>query len=189
MNYLEKIKEYVPYDDMEAQDRENILKYISLFGDVLCRSNNLCHFTSSAFILNKKRNRVLVLFHNIYNSWDWIGGHADGEANLLEVAKREIVEETGITSAVPISEDIFSLDITPCPAYTKKGKKISTHVHLSVLYLFEADEKETLIINREENSNLKWMTFDEFLKKYHQDYMRIIYEKTVKKVLDKYKEE
>jgi 8-oxo-dGTP pyrophosphatase MutT (NUDIX family) len=99
MNYIEQIKNYQPYNELEKKDKENILKYISLFDDVLDRQNTLCHFTSSAFIINRDRTKVLSIFHNIYQSWDWIGGHADGEADLLAVAKREIEEETGIKKA------------------------------------------------------------------------------------------
>ena len=35
-------------------------------------------------------------WHNIYQSWSWIGGHADGVADLRAVALRELEEETGV---------------------------------------------------------------------------------------------
>ena len=41
-----------------------------------------------------------MVYHNIYNSWSWLGGHADGETDLLAVALREVKEE-----AVSIKSD------------------------------------------------------------------------------------
>ncbi|HOO68165.1 MAG TPA: NUDIX hydrolase, partial [Bacilli bacterium] len=81
-----------------------------------------------------------------------------------------------------VSNEIFSLDITPTPAHIRKGEWVSTHCHLSVTYLFEADENEAIRIQPDENSNVKWMTFDEFLSEYHQSYIIGIYKKVVEKI-------
>ena len=37
-----------------------------------------------------------MIHHNIYNSWSWTGGHADGDKDLLYVAIKEAKEETGV---------------------------------------------------------------------------------------------
>ena len=34
-----------------------------------------------------------MIYHNIYNSWAWTGGHADGNENLVEVALKEAEEQ------------------------------------------------------------------------------------------------
>ena len=80
---------------------------------MLTRSNELVHMTSSAFNINKNRHKTLMIHHNIYNSWAWTGGHADGEEDLLKVALKEAREETGVINLRPILEDIFSLDLIP----------------------------------------------------------------------------
>ena len=49
-----------------------MLKYIRDFDDVLTRENEYGHFTSSAFILNRERTKILMIFHKIYNSWAWV---------------------------------------------------------------------------------------------------------------------
>ena len=96
MNWIEEIKEYVPYDEQEAADKEAILYAINNFDNLLTRENPLAHITSSGYIVNKDKTKVLMIYHNIYNSWSWTGGHADGDEDLLYVAIKEAKEETGV---------------------------------------------------------------------------------------------
>ena len=39
---------------------------------------------------------MVVVYHNINDGWIYPGGHADGEEKLLDVAIREVEEETGL---------------------------------------------------------------------------------------------
>ena len=48
--------------------------------------------TSSGLIFNKNLDKILMVHHNIYNTWSWTGGHADGEDDLLKVAIKEAKE-------------------------------------------------------------------------------------------------
>ena len=75
---FESIKSYTPYNEQEIKDKEVILYCTKVFEDVLTRNNEVAHITSSAFVVNKVKDKVLMIHHNIYNSWSWIGGHADG---------------------------------------------------------------------------------------------------------------
>ena len=90
MNLKEQIKNYIPYNEQEKNDKEMMLKYIDTFEDVLTRENRMCHFTASNWIVNKERTKVLMIYHNIYKSWAWTGGHADGDSDLLHVALKEV---------------------------------------------------------------------------------------------------
>lgn len=103
MKLREEIKNYIPYNEQEEKDKELLLKYIDGFDDILTRENELCHFTASNWIVNKERTKVLMAYHNIYKSWAWTGGHADGESDLLKVALREANEETGINNLKVLS--------------------------------------------------------------------------------------
>ena len=161
MELREKIEKYVPYNEQEEKDKNTILKYMDTFEDTLTRNNEFGHFTASAWVVNKERTKVLMIYHNIYKSWAWTGGHADGESDLLSVAVREVKEETGVENVKVLDDDIFSLEIVCVNGHIKRGKYVSSHVHLNVTYLLEVDESETLRIKEDENSGVKWVPIDE----------------------------
>lgn len=123
-----------------------------------------------------------MIYHNIYNSWTWTGGHADGETDLLGVALREATEETGIKNMKPIFSEIFLLDTLPVLGHFKRGKYISAHIHLSIAYLIEADETEVLVIKEDENSGVEWIPIEQIIDKSTEPYMKIVYEKAIKKL-------
>lgn len=178
----EEIEKYVPYNNQEQSDKEYMLKFISTFDDVLTRNNIFGHFCSSAFVVNKDKNKVLMIYHNIYNSWAWPGGHADGEEDLLGVALKEVTEETGIKSLKPITKNIFAIDALPVKSHIKRGKFISSHIHLNVTYIFIADEEEKLQIKEDENSGVKWIDIDNMVNSSSEDHMKIVYSKLVNKL-------
>ena len=161
MELREKIEKYVPYNEQEEKDKNTILKYMDAFEDTLTRNNEFGHFTASAWVVNKERTKVLMIYHNIYKSWAWTGGHADGESDLLSVAVREVKEETGVENVKVLDDDIFSLEIVCVNGHIKRGKYVSSHVHLNVTYLLEVDENATLRIKEDENSGVKWVPIDE----------------------------
>ena len=151
----ENLEKFVPYNEQEETDKRIMLKYLKDFDDVLTRQNEYGHFTSSAFILNKERTKLLMIYHKIYNSWAWTGGHSDGDNDLLYVAMNEAKEETGIKNVRPISKDIYSIEIVTVDGHEKREKYVGSHVHLNVTYLLEADENEEIHIKEDENSGVK----------------------------------
>ncbi len=177
----EQIEKYIPYNEQEIKDREMILKYCDLFDDVLTRENEIVHFTCSGFVLSETRDKVLMIYHNIYNSWAWTGGHADGELDFLRVAIREVQEETGVNNVRPIAEDIFALDVLSVFGHIKRGKFVSSHIHISVAYLLEVSEQELLSIKEDENSDVGWLPLDTFLNFIAEEHMKPIYMKIIEK--------
>ncbi len=182
MNWVDAIKQYKPYNEQEKKDKELIVYYIDTFDDVLKRDNEMVHVTSSAFVVNKTKDKVLVVHHNIYNSWSWTGGHADGEEDLLAVALAELKEETGVVSAQPLSTQIFALDILPVVGHVKRGNYVSAHLHISVAFLVEADEQEALMIKEDENSGVTWIPMDEMISYSSEPHMQKVYEKIISKI-------
>ncbi len=156
-----KIEKYNPYNEQEEKDKQIMLKYINTFDNILTRENKFAHFTASSWAVNKEKTKVLMVYHNIYRAWTWTGGHSDGEANLLKVAIKELKEETGIKKVIPIKEKIASLEALTVDGHIKKGKYISSHIHLNISYLLEVDEKETLHIKKDENMGVKWVPIEE----------------------------
>ncbi len=96
MNYIQAIKNFEPINEQEQNDKKLILNFIEKNNDVLYRENEYAHMTSSGLIFNKNLDKILMVHHNIYNTWSWTGGHADGEDDLLKVAIKEAKEETGV---------------------------------------------------------------------------------------------
>lgn len=86
MDLKQKIQNYTPFNEQEENDKEQMLNFIDNFDDVLTRNNSFGHFSSSAFVVNKEKTRMVVVYHNIYDAWIYPGGHADGEEDLLSVA-------------------------------------------------------------------------------------------------------
>ena len=90
---LDEIAAYHPFNEQEERDKNLIFQWIEQHEDAFSRENTVAHVTASAWMVNKDRSKVLMVYHNIYNSWSWLGGHADGETDLLSVAIREVKEE------------------------------------------------------------------------------------------------
>ena len=158
---IRAIKAFPPYNEQEARDRQVILELLSIRDDLFLRENLSYHMTASAWVVNPGRDRVLMAYHNLYNSWAWLGGHADGETDLLAVALREVREESGISAVSPVSGDIYSVEILTVDGHEKRGKYVPSHLHLNVTYLLEADDRQPLRVKADENSAVGWMTPEE----------------------------
>lgn len=184
MNLFQEITAYTPINEQEERDKEVMLQYITKNPDYLERSNLIAHFTASIWTVNKERTKTLMVYHNIYNSWSWIGGHADGIEDLRSVAMRELQEETGVAHATLVNEKIFSLESLTVDGHMKKGIYVPSHLHLNVTYLAEADENEILIVNDEENQAVKWFSFEDALKASTEPWF---VENIYKKLIDKCK--
>lgn len=182
MNWIKQITNYNPYNQQEAKDKELILNSISTYPNILTRENTLCHITSSGYIINKTKDKVLMIYHKIYNSWSWTGGHADGDCDLLKVAIKEAKEETGLVNVNPVSKEILSLDSLTVDGHVKRGEYVSSHLHLSVAYLLEADENEELIVNEDETNGVKWIPMNEIENYCSEPYMIEVYKKFHEKI-------
>lgn len=160
---VDDIIAYRPRCEQEARDKAVILDFIVKNPDAFLRTNLVAHMTASAWVVDREREHVLMVYHNIYDSWSWTGGHADGERDLLSVAVREVREETGVQHVRPVTEDIFSLEVLTVDGHEKRGEYVPSHLHLNVTYLLEADRRDTLHICAAENSGVRWFTPEEAL--------------------------
>lgn len=184
MNLKEQIENYKPYNKQEEKDKQTMLKYINTFDDVLTRSNEFAHFTASSWVVNKERTKVLMIYHNIYKSWAWTGGHADGESDLLSVAIHELKEETGVNEVKVLDNEIFSLEIVTVNGHIKRGEYVSSHIHLNLTYLLEVDESETLHIKEDENSGVRWINVEDIEKFSNEEWIiQNVYKKLEEKKL------
>lgn len=169
---FEDIKNYQPYNEQEEKDKAFLLAALSSEKKIFTRENSFMHMTSSAWIVNKTRDKVLMAYHKIYKSFSWLGGHSDGNENLLEVAIKEAKEESGLTHVVPLSKEIFSLEVLTVDGHIKRNQYVSSHLHLNVTYLLEADEEEKLIVKEDENSKLCWFSLDDAILASSEEWIR-----------------
>ena len=181
MNLKEEIQDYIPFNEQEEKDKEIILKAMDDFSDILSRENEYIHFTSSAFVVNKERNKMVVVYHIINDGWIYPGGHADGEDDFLSVAVREVEEETGLKVKV-LDENIYSIQSAPVKGHIKRGKYVSAHLHFDIIYLMEADDTLPLKYREDESKGVKWVTFDEATDKSMCDFIRPIHKKLIQKL-------
>jgi len=156
MSIIQEIEQYIPGCEQEERDKAEMLAFLAQHDDAFDRSNTEAHMTASAWVVSPDRTHVVMCYHNIYNSWSWTGGHADGDRDLLAVAMREVREETGLHTH-PLAEGIFSLENLHVEGHMKNGAYVPTHIHMNVTYLLQAED-ETLRPKPDENKAVRWMT-------------------------------
>ena len=184
MDFKTLLLAYAPRDEQEAADKAVMLDCFDRFDDVYLRTNLLCHVTASAWITNERRDRVLMIYHNIYNSWAWTGGHADGERDLLSVALREATEETGLCGVRPASDRLLSIETLTVNPHHRRGVFVPAHLHLNGTFLLIADDAQPLRVKADENSAVQWFLPDAAIDACSEPWMRPVYRRLNERMRD-----
>ncbi|MCI8810532.1 MAG: NUDIX hydrolase [Oscillibacter sp.] len=161
MDMIRQIQGFCPWNRQEERDRGELLRRLTSGEELYTRDNASAHLTASAWVVSPDRQQILLAYHNLYNSWAWLGGHADGDHDLLAVALREVREESGLEDVRPVSSDIYSLEILTVDGHEKWGEYVSSHLHLNVTYLLEADPQLPIRCKPDENSCVGWFGLEE----------------------------
>lgn len=172
-----QLQHFEPFDEQEAADRSTALYAMEQMDDLLTRDNLLVHFTASPWIVDPSGERVLLVYHRIYDSWGWCGGHCDGDADLIRVAKREGQEESGLSSLRLVSDKLLGLDVLDVPRHVKHGKTISCHLHINFTFLFMADDTQPFAYCEKEVAGARWVRMSEVAQVVREEAMRPVYEK------------
>jgi len=152
---LESLEEYRSKYPLENQFIDRAIIFLGSNSDCFERTCQIGHFTASAWVINSTESEILLMHHKKLNSWMQVGGHADGESDLLQVALKEIKEESGLKNVIPLTNNIFDLDIHIIPPY----KNDPEHYHYDVRYIIKAIKDDTLTKN-EESNDLRWFDSD-----------------------------
>lgn len=184
MNCPEIIRNFSPWDDGERADKETALEAFRRFSDLWTRDNPFIHLTASAFVFNPEKTKALMVYHLIYDSWSWVGGHADGNRDLLSVARRELEEETGLSRGHPLQETPISLEILTVKGHVKNRRHISPHLHLNLTWAFRGREDAPLRPAPKENSRVGWIPLRELERFVTEPEMLPIYRKIIHKCKD-----
>lgn len=136
----------------EAAMTGEIIRFADAHPDCLLRTCAPGHLTGSAWIVSPDRKRTLLTHHRKLDKWLQLGGHADGDADLLAVALREAREESGLTRLRVLDTAIFDVDRHWIPP----RKAEAGHYHHDLRFLLEADPDEPLVVSSE-SRDLAWV--------------------------------
>ena len=174
---------YSPLDEIEQKDTQAFTEFTKVFGDkAYSRENMIGHITASCWIYNQQRSKVLMVHHNLYQSWSWIGGHADGKKNLLAVALNEALEETGISNLILITTSPIEINVLPVQSHYKNNVYIPAHLHFNVVFGFIGDENRALKIKPDENSDVGWLDVKNLEQFCTEPHMLPIYRRIIEKI-------
>lgn len=149
---LEMLERYNPIDQKEQNFKKQIVEFVQKHPECFERSLEVGHITGSAWLLNKERTHVLLMHHAKLNMWLQLGGHCDGNADVLAVAVKEAQEESGIMGIEPVLHTIFDVDVHPIPANSRE----KAHYHYDIRFLLHVTSDEQLSQNSE-SKELRWI--------------------------------
>ncbi len=150
---LQLLDRYTPKTE-EVAYKSSIIDFIHANPDCFERSLQIGHITASAMLLNKDHTKALLMHHAKLNLWVQLGGHCDGEHDVMQVAIKEAQEESGIMAIEPLNVEIFDVDIHLIPA----NKKEPEHYHYDIRFLLHVMSDETIVQNNESKA-LEWFDF------------------------------
>ncbi|NRA73566.1 MAG: NUDIX hydrolase [Rickettsiales bacterium] len=131
-----------------------MLDFLERCEDCFDRSCRVGHFTASSWLVSKDLSKVLLMHHKKLNFWVQLGGHCDGDSNVMRVAVKEACEESGIKDITPLRDDIFDIDMHLIPQI----KQDQPHYHFDIRFLLKTNH-DNLVMNDEANS-LRWFAPD-----------------------------
>lgn len=152
---IKLLESYNPSYLKEVNYKSRMLDFINKYPNCFDRELLIGHITSSAWILNKDHSQALLLHHKKLDNWFQLGGHCDGDHDVLGVAIKEAQEESGINAIAPVSLKIFDIDIHTIPA----NKNEPEHEHYDVRFLLQVNSNAQIIQNHE-SKELRWITKD-----------------------------
>lgn len=146
------LQKYNPTDAEEIAAKQRMISFIKEHADCFERTLQIGHMTASAWLLSKDGSKALLMHHAKLDRWCQLGGHCDGDSDVLAVAIKEAQEESGINGIAPVSLQIFDIDIHQIPANSREP----AHDHYDVRFLLQVTSDESFVQNAE-SKELRWI--------------------------------
>lgn len=132
-----------------------MIDFINTYPECFERTLECGHITASCWLVNNDNSAALLTHHMKLDRWFQLGGHCDGDSDVLAVAIKEAQEESGINAIEPISSEIFDIDIHLIP----ENKREKAHYHYDVRFLLRVTSDEQTAISHE-SKELRWIDKD-----------------------------
>ena len=156
-NLRSHLKAYEP-KRVEVEAVAAILNLLATVTNPLSDENYIPgHVTASAFVVDKRHQRLLLIHHAKLLRWLQPGGHVDPGEEAMTAALREVQEETGIVG-VPLGSGIFDVDVHSIPEHGGRPP----HLHYDVRFLLEATNEN--FSDSDEVLGVRWVPFNDVPK-------------------------
>jgi 8-oxo-dGTP pyrophosphatase MutT (NUDIX family) len=176
--FLNLLRSYSTPSRDEALKRDAMIAFVEQNPECFLRELAIGHITGSAWVINHQRDKVLLTHHRKLDKWLQLGGHCDGDADVLRVALREAVEESGVYDIVPISPAIFDIDIHTIPERRTNTGIEAEHLHYDARFLLQTDDALPLQISSE-SKDLRWVALSDIPHLTNEDSILRMVDKTL----------
>jgi 8-oxo-dGTP pyrophosphatase MutT (NUDIX family) len=163
------------HDLNEQEMTQQTIAFVNTYTNCFDRELLIGHITGSAWIVDKSGQFVLLTHHRKLDRWFQPGGHCDGDGDVLAVAMKEAIEETGVAEIESTDQHIFDIDIHEIP----ERKGIPAHLHYDIRFLFMADKNLPLVVT-EESNDLAWVELDKVAELNNEESMMRMVRKNLK---------
>lgn len=148
------------YDALWPQERavtQRIQSLVSQHADCFDRTCRPGHVTASAWVTDAQAEYCLLVRHKKLDKWLQPGGHADGQSDVAGVARREVIEETGVSRLRLVDAVPLDLDVHPIPERRAQSGELieDAHDHHDIRFLFVADPSDPLVLS-DESHEVRW---------------------------------
>ncbi len=154
---LDLLNQYIESEPENRYSKALLIEFAQQYKDCCERTLLFGHFTGSCWLVSKDGLRVLLTHHKKLGRWLQLGGHADGDSNLAQVALREAEEESGLTD-LAVEAEIFDLERHTIPARGAEPE----HYHHDVRFVVHATGSEEFVVSDESHA-LAWRTISELV--------------------------
>jgi 8-oxo-dGTP pyrophosphatase MutT (NUDIX family) len=135
----------------ESATVDQFLALLDEAGNPFARQQLHAHFTAGCWLVSADGERILMTHHRKLQRWLQLGGHADGDTDMAQVALMEAQEESGLSGLQLEGQAIFDLDRHWIP----ESGDVPGHWHYDVRYVIRAGASEDVVVS-EESLDLAW---------------------------------